>query len=207
MKLGNFARLDPALQSRGIKGLSNGAKGEVEVWEEFKRQPEELAYESQTLRAQKMGISVEKLASITMTELPAEGQERRAIVKQRVNQSLFRERILSAYNNKCCITGLSIPTLLIAGHIIPWSKDKKNRLNPKNGLCLNMLHDKAFDRGLMWIDDNFTIHYRDDFFESSSSKSEVTQWLESYQGRQLILPDGFRPSREFLKSHAKEAMA
>lgn len=207
MKLGNFARLDPALQSRGIKGLSNGAKGEVEVWEEFKRQPEELAYESQTLRAHKMGISIEKLAKITTRDLPAEGKERRAIVKQRVNQSLFRERILSAYNNKCCITGLSIPTLLIAGHIIPWSKDKKNRLNPQNGLCLNMLHDKAFDLGLMWIDDNFTIHYRDDFFDASASKSKVSQWLEFYQGRQLILPAGFRPSREFLKSHAQEAMA
>ena len=29
-KLANFARLDPALQSRGIKGASHGSKGEVE---------------------------------------------------------------------------------------------------------------------------------------------------------------------------------
>lgn len=48
MKLSNFARLDPALQARGIVGLQRGAKGEKEIWDEFRQQPEILAFESQT---------------------------------------------------------------------------------------------------------------------------------------------------------------
>jgi len=50
-KLANFARLDPSLQSRGIKGASHGSKGEVEVWEEFNDNWDALAFESERLLA------------------------------------------------------------------------------------------------------------------------------------------------------------
>jgi putative restriction endonuclease len=46
LKLSNFARLDPALQARGIRGMSHGAKGEKEIWHEFAEHPETLAFES-----------------------------------------------------------------------------------------------------------------------------------------------------------------
>lgn len=45
--------------------------------------------------------------------------------------------------------------LLNASHIIPWSVDVQNRLNPRNGLCLNAILDRAFDRGLMTINTAF----------------------------------------------------
>ena len=47
MKLSNFARHDPELKARGIKGLSRGAKGEEEVWAEFENDSETLAFESE----------------------------------------------------------------------------------------------------------------------------------------------------------------
>jgi hypothetical protein len=50
MKLGNFARLDPALQSRGVKGLSHGGMSEIEIWNEFNQKPELLAVESEEIR-------------------------------------------------------------------------------------------------------------------------------------------------------------
>ncbi|MCF6312548.1 MAG: hypothetical protein L3J39_08860 [Verrucomicrobiales bacterium] len=130
MKLGNFARLDPSLKSRGISGLSNGAKGEVEIWNEFKASPEELAYESEKVRSNLLGVEIEVSSEIVTNDLPIEGKDREAIVKQRVNQSFFRRRVLSAYDNRCCISGLRIPQLLVAGHIIPWAEDRENRLNP-----------------------------------------------------------------------------
>ena len=58
------------------------------------------------------------------------------MVKQRVNQWFFRRAVLAAYGARCCITGLDVPQLLVAGHIAPWSKDKQNRVNPQNGICL-----------------------------------------------------------------------
>ncbi|MBQ9417737.1 MAG: HNH endonuclease, partial [Bacteroidales bacterium] len=67
------------------------------------------------------------------------------IVKQRINQSFFRTAVLTSYNNRCCITGLSRKELLEASHIVDWSKDIENRLNPSNGLCLNILFHRAYD--------------------------------------------------------------
>jgi putative restriction endonuclease len=156
-KLANFARLDPSLQARGIRGMPRGAQGEQEVWEEFRNNSERLAYESARLLAARLGRSIEQVAEIESRDLPPPGVEREALVRLRVNQSFFRKRVLSAYQFRCCVTDLAIPQLLVASHVIPWAEDPMNRLNPRNGLCLNALHDRAFDRGLMWIEDGYVV--------------------------------------------------
>ncbi len=139
-KLANFARLDPSLQARGIRGLAHGAYGEVETWKEFCDDPESLAYESERLLADRLGKPIEMTAEISETDLPKEGLERESIVRQRVNQQFFRKAVLAAYDCACCITGIAVSDLLVASHIAPWAIDKKNRMNPRNGLCLNALH-------------------------------------------------------------------
>ena len=55
-KLANFARLDPELSARGIGGLSHGARGEIDVWERFYKDPEALAFESERLLAELAGL-------------------------------------------------------------------------------------------------------------------------------------------------------
>lgn len=125
LKLANFARLDPSLQQRGIKGLPHGAKGEEEVWKEFAQRPEDLVFESERLLAKREGKPIEELAEIQTEDLPPPGRERDAIVKVRVNQSFFRKRVLSAYEFRCCVTGLTIRSLLVAGHIVPWESTKR----------------------------------------------------------------------------------
>jgi putative restriction endonuclease len=50
-----------------------------------------------------------------------------------VKQYFFRQMVLASYAYRCCITGLAIPELLNASHIVPWAADPKNRLNPRNG--------------------------------------------------------------------------
>ena len=156
-KLANFARLDPTLQSRGIRGLPHGARGEEEIWREFATDGEKLAYESEKLLAERTRTPIEKFAEIDESELPAEGIDRERLVKSRVNQHFFRVAVLAAYNFRCCVSGLTVRPLLVASHIVPWSLDTKNRMNPRNGLCLNALHDRAFDRGLMTITADFRV--------------------------------------------------
>ena len=107
-KLSNFARLDPALQERGIRGMQHGAKGEEEVWREFYAHPEELAFESEGLLAARLHKPVEEVAAIDVKDLPPEGKEREAIVRVRVNQNFFRRRIISAFEFRCCVTGLVV---------------------------------------------------------------------------------------------------
>lgn len=202
-KLANFARLDPSLRERGIKGLPHGAKGEEDVWNEFAEYPEELAFESQKLLAEREGKSVEVVAQIQTDDLPPPGRERDAIVKVRVNQSFFRNRVLSAYEFRCCVTGLSIKSLLVAGHIVPWAVDEKNRLNPRNGLCLNALHDRAFESHLIWIDRGFVVRTSNRLREEKQL-SEAARWLLSFDGRPLILPAKFQPDPKLLLKHSRK---
>ena len=205
-KLANFARLDPALQARGIRGMSRGAKGEEEVWREFSTNPEALAFESERLLADRLGKRVEDLADIDESGLPAVGIEREAIVRVRVNQSFFRDRILSAYNFQCCVTGLAIRPLLVASHIVPWSEDAANRLNPRNGLCLNALHDRAFDRNLMWVDDGNVIRFSDRLNARENGSEETLAWLTKFEGRTLQFPNNFSPDPDLLRRHRSRAV-
>jgi putative restriction endonuclease len=201
LKLSNFARLDPELQARNIKGMSHGAKGEAEVWQEFENDPEKLAYESERLRAEFTGRKLEEIAEIDERELPKEGLERERMVRTRVNQHFFRTAVLSAYDNKCCVTGLAVPELLVASHIIPWATDAKLRMNPRNGLCLNALHDRAFDRGLMFVAQDMTIHFREKLIRSEK-KSPGLDWLLSYEGKPICMPRKFKPDLILLVKHA-----
>jgi putative restriction endonuclease len=203
-KLTNFARLDPALRSRGVTGHTHGAKGEEEVWNEFANNPEALAFESERLLALRLGKRVEDVAGINERDLPPPGMEREANVRVRVNQNFFRRRILSAYEFQCCVTGLAAHELLVASHIVPWAQDVSNRLNPRNGLCLNSLHDRAFDRGLMWVDESFVIRFSSRLRDDSKITNSALGWLTSFEGQVLHLPKRFFPDPELLRQHARQ---
>ena len=199
MKIGNFGNFDVELKKRGIVGLSNTSKLDEVIWHEFNNNWDNLAYESEFLISKFTNQSIEQVSEIDISDIPL-GKEREAIIKQRVNQSFFRSTILSSYNLKCCITGLSVSDFLVASHIIPWAKDEKNRLNPHNGLCLNSIHDKAFDRGLLTITTDYKIKISK-FFNSFKKDNAVADLFLKYENQSIILPDKFLPSREFLEYH------
>ena len=199
-KLANFARLDPSLQDRNIAGASHGSKLDTEVWDEFNHNWEKLGFESERLLAEITGGKVETITNIETFDLPKAGKERDAVVKIRVNQSFFRKAVLAAYDFKCCITGLGIPELLNASHIIPWSKDEINRVNPRNGLCLNAIHDRAFDRGLLTITPEFKIKISKSI-KRNDLDSALQDFLFRYDGSEIKMPTRFLPDATFLKYH------
>jgi putative restriction endonuclease len=201
LKLVNFASLDPALKERGIKGASNASKLDKQIWDEFFNNWDAVLIESETAMAKLKNTTIEKLNNIDLSDIPKEGLEKQRLVKTRVNQCIFRTIILATYNNRCCITGISNPELLIASHILPWSKDEKNRMNPTNGLALNPLHDKAFEVGLITIDaDTYKIKISSSLKKKEASIS-IKQNFVDYEGKEIILPDKFLPDRTFLKTH------
>jgi putative restriction endonuclease len=140
-------------------------------------------------------------------DLPPAGLEREAIVRLRVNQNFFRRRVLSAYNHRCCITGLAVPALLTASHIVPWATDYANRLNPRNGLCLNALHDRAFDRGLLWVYDNFIVRLSKRIRNGSMGDFGDAKWFYQFDGQPLRLPKILSPDPSLLRAHAMAAQA
>ena len=127
------------------------------------------------------------------------GQDRIVPTKTRIGQKFFRKSVLSAYMYRCCITELAIPELLVASHIVPWRDDRTNRLNPRNGLALSILHDKAFDRGMITINHNMTVRVSPQVF-NVRNKFFVTA-LRSYDGKTIALPDKFQPREDFLAYH------
>lgn len=199
-KLVNFARLDPALQARGIKGMRKGSKAEKPVWNEFYGNWNELAYAAEKIIAQKRGSSVEAQSGIQTNDLPKEGKERLAMVKVRINQEFFRKTVRLSYQNKCCITGISNIELLVASHIKPWSKDLKQAANPENGLYLNGLHDKAFDKGLITLSDDLRL-ILSPLLKKKKNDDWIFKYFIPYENKEIIKPARFMPNTEFIKYH------
>jgi len=151
MKLTNFASLDPEEQRRGVKGLTSVSKNDREIWDAFHSDWEQLAYESQQAKVRLLGAELLEEEK-TEFHIPSGPTEREALTRVRVVQGFFRETVLASYERSCAICAIAIPELIIASHIIPWSLDEKRRADPRNGLALCAIHDRAFDRGLISID-------------------------------------------------------
>ena len=80
--------------------------------------------------------------------------ERESIIKSRVGQGVFRDKLIKKYNGKCLITGLTINKCLIASHIKPWAVcNNEERLSEENGLLLSATYDRLFDSGLISFQD------------------------------------------------------
>lgn len=202
MKLCNFASLDPVQQARGISGLSGASAADRAVLEEFHQDWDRLAFESEQRWAALIGKPVEAETHIPEDELPRAGLERERVVRQRVNQGFFRAAVLAAYGSRCCITGLAVSDLLIASHIVPWAKDKANRVNPRNGLCLNSLHDSAFDRGFITLTPKLKVEVSPTL-KAAPIEAATKRLLLDYDNSDIRQPERFLPDAELLEWHRK----
>ena len=200
MKMGNIASLDPAITSTGRSGLRAASANDRAMWDEMTSDWENFAVESEQAL---MTIEVEA-KPVNEAPLPEygdipTGEDRVVQSKARIGQRFFRAAVLSAYNEQCCITGLAVPSLLVASHIVPWRLDPSNRTNPRNGLSLSVLHDKAFDSGLLTINDDMTV--RISRKHAASAGDFFSAAIGSYNGRPIALPEKFAPHQDFLAYH------
>lgn len=124
-----------------------------------------------------------------------------------MSQSFFRTAVLAAYEEHCCVTGLSIPSLLMASHIVGWADDSAHRTNPRNGLCLNALHDRAFDRLLMYFDDDRRVRFAEHRLPTGFGTEAGNQWLLSFEGAPMREPKKLLPDLAFLAAHRERALS
>ena len=141
------------------------------------------------------------LPDLQLDNLPL-GMDKEQQTKVRIGQYFFRMSVLMSYGNACCVTGLNNRELLVASHIKPWSvsNTETERTNPCNGLCLNSMHDKAFDKGLITIDKNYHI-VNSRFIKDAVMDDKTRKWFSFYDGKEIILPDKFLPGKEFIEYH------
>lgn len=98
------------------------------------------------------------------------------------------------------MSGVNCSELLVASHIVPWREDRKNRLNPRNGLCLSVLYDKVFDLGLITISKKYRVKVSEEL-KAIATDSFSKRNLHSVHGEKIMMPEKFLPSRRFLEFH------
>lgn len=204
MKLCNFASYDPTHQRRGVGGLKNASRSDEVIWSEFNANWDGLAVESeQALETLKRGTAPTP-GGLVATEpdefaasTPTEAQR---LVAVRLRQRFFRLTILAGYGTKCCVCSLNCGSLLVASHIVPWAARPDLRVNPRNGLCLCAIHDKAFDRGLMTVTENLTVSLSSTLRRCLPA-TVIDAVFAAYDAKPIQLPEKFRPDAEFLRYH------
>jgi putative restriction endonuclease len=200
MRLNNFASVDPYHKQRGIVGLPGGRKQVEPIWNEFIHNKDELLFESERILAAKEHIAIqEKFSDVLKGIEHLKGEYKLREVKTRVNQNVFRQIVIANYG-KCAISGIDIPDLLLASHIIPWSKNEEERLNPENGICLSPLYDRAYDKGYIGINEKYEVLLSSDL-KRKAKEEYHSKYFDSLNGIKIIMPTKYFPNKSFLKYH------
>jgi putative restriction endonuclease len=198
MKLVNFASFDPAHKKRNVKGLANASSLDRAIWEEFEAAPNRIAEQSEEA-FNGFGILLPE-AIEQEPKLPSGPTEKQLTRPMRLVQSFFRRSVLASYENKCSFCGLEVRSLLNASHIIPWNVSEELRADPRNGFCLCVLHDRAFDRGLMSVDEGNRLLISKRLQKKNPSPIHRVGFLD-LEGERINLPGRFLPDEKGLKYH------
>ena len=194
-KIGNFGKYDTNLAA---EGLGHSSHLDEEIWNEYNGRWQDLEVDALKLIEKFQHANHEEQTEIPFIPI---GKEREVVIKQRINQSLFRNMVLSAYNNTCCITGLARPELIEACHIIDWADDEKNRINPCNGLAMNVLFHRAFDKLYLGISTDLRVIISDKLYDGlrGKDKDKTYEIFNPYNGKNIMLPKKFKPNIEFIE--------
>ncbi|MEW4529376.1 HNH endonuclease [Maioricimonas sp. JC845] len=203
MKACNFASLDPAFLRTGRSGLGNASNADKVLLQEFLADSARIAEEVEAAYQRVMQRN-DDTSDVEPEVFPPDGPtEVERLVKTRRVQQFFRNAVLATYSNRCALTGISRSELLVASHIIPWSQNHARRADPRNGLCLNSLHDRAFDQGLLTFDSDYRVIVSEELLDQKSLSNEAKAFL-AVEGQQLELPERFRPDPDALAYHRAE---
>lgn len=197
MKLVNFASLDPAQKKRNVKGLANVSSLDRAIWEEFEAAPNKIAERSEE-EFSRLSVAVEPIdLELVLPQGPTEKQLSRPM---RLVQSFFSRSVLASYGFKCSFCGLEVRSLLNASHIIPWKISVELRADPRNGFCLCVLHDRAFDRGLMTVDADIRLLISKRLKKANPVPLHRVGLLD-LEGQRINLPGRFLPHSGSLEYH------
>lgn len=183
LKLVNFASLDPTIDR---KGMGNVSALDRATWTKF--------FDNIDFYLQAEVGNHDGLSEGTQTPYSFESADVQKLGNIRVGQYRFRRMILTSYGYRCAITDVANSNLLVASHIAPWATRMDRRLDPRNGICLNALMDRAFDRGLISISDDCSVLYSSNLGENDIEKLRKN-------GSTLRLPDRFLPDPDLLHEH------
>jgi hypothetical protein len=109
-----------------------------------------------------------------------------ALVKARIGQNTFADQVKNLYGSVCCFPGCEISDrrFLVGSHIARWCDNESLRGNLGNGLCLCLVHDKAFEIGLFTLDEQYRVFVNP---KEDKNTSPVVENLRQHAGQQIRL--------------------
>lgn len=116
----------------------------------------------------------------------AEKRYAERVVRARLHQPEFRARVIRAYHTTCAICSLKHADLLDAAHIIGDGEDGGDPI-VTNGLSLCKIHHAAYDRNLLGISPDYTIHLDKNLLDEVDGPM-LRHGLQEMHGKSLILP-------------------
>ena len=188
LKLSDLAALDDSLSQ---KGMANASSTDRDVWRAFLADPSsaERAYAAQIQPEPAPGLSE------AAGQFDHRGGNALRPGMQRIGQDLFRRTVLTSYGSRCALTGAEDLRVLTASHILPWAEAPQHQMWPTNGICLNALHDRAFDRHMISFDEDWRLMI------SPTVPPETRKLLERGVTGRLTMPRRFQPDASFMAQH------
>jgi putative restriction endonuclease len=121
-----------------------------------------------------------------------------AVVRTRLHQRGFRERVLRAYQQCCAICRLRHDALLEAAHILPDGHPLGEPVVP-NGIALCKLHHAAFDSYIIGVSPDLKVEVRLDILREIDGPM-LQHGLQGFQGKLIQEPRAshLKPNRDFL---------
>jgi putative restriction endonuclease len=109
-----------------------------------------------------------------------------AVIRRRIHQEAFRERVIDAYHQQCALCKLRHKELLDAAHIVADSEPDGEPV-VSNGLALCKLHHAAFDRFFLSVRPDFTIEIRPDVLQETDGPM-LRHGLQGMHRQKIVLP-------------------
>ncbi len=130
---------------------------------------------------------------------PAARREEFAMVARRLDQVRFRRDVLRVYRGRCAVCSLKERELVEAAHIIGW-REPDGIAAVVNGLALCAIHHRAYDRNLMGIDPDGTVHIGHRLLNEIDGPM-LKSGLQGFHGAMILQPKRpeHRPEPERLR--------
>ena len=190
-KMENLKSVDPEYTADGRTGRNNIRQGFKELWlEELRSGFSEL------------DKHVEWAVSEIVKHSPADAAGAMPVWRHRSGQANYRDRVLAAFDNSCCISGIQTPDLIQACHIKPYricERDgmEEQKTDVRNGLCMSVLHHKAFDSGLITIDEEHRLLISSEWEDLADDDT----FFRPYEGRRIRETSRTIIGEEYLEYH------
>jgi len=75
-------------------------------------------------------------------------------------------------------------------------------LNPENGLCLNAIHDRAFDEGLLTVTSDYKVKLSKSIGDFQKEEI-IKRFFIDFEGKEISMPERYYPNKDFLNYHFK----